>query len=150
MTYTCMARGRDGGDAKRGSTGAPQSHMLVRRLTRSSERLGACTDGSPTTAGGDRGGSGSQADWASEEEDGPSIAEQLGREMMRYFGGGEAGQERCAGLHIVGHSMGAQLVLEATRLLLDSAESGGASAGHGRALATASAIAREKIVLVHT
>ena len=51
MTYTCMARGRDGGDAKRGSTGAPQSHMLVRRLTRSSERLGACTDGSPTTAG---------------------------------------------------------------------------------------------------
>ena len=67
---------------------------------------------------------------------------------MRYFGGGEAGQERCAGLHIVGHSMGAQLVLEATRLLLDSAESGGASAGHGRALATASAIAREKIVLL--
>lgn len=48
---------------------------------------------------------------------GPSIADQLGLEIEHYFGGGNT-----AGLRIVGHSMGSQLVLETLRRIIDGAD----------------------------
>lgn len=155
MSFVCKTRGssrvgRRDGDAQWPSD--QQQHRLVRRLTQSSDEARArFARGSNSMSRDGR----VDHEFAAEDDDGPSIAEQLGNEIARYFGrgGGEDPDvQPCAGVRIVGHSMGSQLVLEALRRLMvygeKEAVDGDKRASVARARAAVEAVAREKIVLL--
>jgi hypothetical protein len=182
MPFVCKTREMDQqGGKKQPAPRRQHRHRLVRRLTQSSDEM-------RMTGRARRGGSISAADASSSSsssssmnetisdggahgsdermtgQDGPSIAEQLGNEIVRYFGGlGDEGANAqrccCAGVRVVGHSMGSQLVLEALRGLLvcggeknkvgvPAGGEDGAALRRARTRAAVLAIAREKVVLL--